>query len=134
MLLYGSDPTTEAVLETRKVDLPAGAGAVAIARDHVARALVAWEWERCTDLAALCVSEVVTALLALDSESLQLVLLRSSDQLTVELRACRARKRFSTSIGEDAARARGIAVIDDLVPLWGVRPADDGEAIWFELR
>jgi hypothetical protein len=35
---------------------------------------------------------------------------------------------------DDPARARAAGRIDRLAPLWGVRPLNDGEAVWFEFR
>jgi hypothetical protein len=134
MLLYGPEPSVEPVRDRVQIDLPPGPAAVSAAREQLARTLQEWRWERCADAATLCVSEVTTALLTMDCDLVQLVLLRCDEHVTVELRCSGARHRFSTVIGDDATVARGMALIDELVPLWGVRPADDGEAVWFELR
>lgn len=134
MLLYGSDPSPEAVLETSRFELPVDQGAVASARDHLSHTLTAWGWQHRTDTAVLCVSELTTALLAMDCRGLHLSISRRRDRVTVELQCRGAQQRFSEMLGGDPERARGIAVIDDQVALWGVRPADDGETIWFELR
>lgn len=134
MLLYGSEPSAERVLEKRLTDLPTGPDAVAVARAALEATLADWGWEHRIDSATLGVSEVTTVVLAMECDQAQLALLRYQRHLTVELRCGGARHRFSEVIGGSAERARGIAMIDDLVSLWGVRPADDGEAIWFELR
>lgn len=134
MLLYGeAPPTGETTLDLRRHPLPAGAEAGATARELLERHLTAWGWESWIDSAHQCVCEVLSALATEEPTSVELWAYRRRHQVTLELQY-HGTARFHELVGAAGDRARAIGMVDELVPLWGVRPCGDGEAVWFELR
>ena len=134
MLLYGeAPPTGEPTLDLRRHPLPPGPEAGAAARAVLQRVLSQWEWDGWVDAAHQCVCEVLAALASESPTGVELWAYRRPHQITLELQY-HGTDRFHELLGGARDRARAIALVDDLVPLWGVRPCGDGEAIWFELR
>ena len=134
VLLYGeAPPTGETTLDLRRHPLPAGPEAGAAARAILERILGAWSWDDWVETADQCVSEVLSALATEEPTSVELWAYRRANQVTLELQY-RGTARFHELLGSERDRARAIAMVDGLVPLWGVRPCGDGEAVWFELR
>lgn len=134
MLLYGQEPSSEPVLEEERFDAPVGPDAAGKLREHLQETLERWGWDHCVDAATVCASEVATVLLAVDCAELSMTAARHAHHVTVIVRCGGAARRFADVVGADTSRARGLAMLDDLVSLWGVRPTGDGDAIWFELR
>ena len=134
MLLYGeAPPTGEPTLDLRRHPLPAGPEAGKAARAVLERVLQGWDWDDWVEPALQCVCEVLVALQSEDPSAVELWIYRRAHQVTLELQY-HGTARFHQLLGSDGARARAIALVDELVPLWGVRSCGDGEAIWFELR
>jgi hypothetical protein len=134
VLLYGeAPPTGETTLDMRRHPLPPGPEAGATARTHLERILEAWGWDDWVAPADQCVSEVLSALADEEPTAIELWAYRRAKQVTLELQY-HGTARFHQLLGSQRERALAIAMVDDLVPLWGVRPCGDGEAIWFELR
>lgn len=134
VLLYGEAPATgEPTLELRRHPLPPGPEAGAAARDVLQRVLGGWDWADWVDVADQCVSEVLSALVSEQPTAVELWVYRRAHQVTLELQY-HGTGRFHELLGSERDRARAVAMVDGMVPLWGVRSCGDGEAIWFELR
>lgn len=134
VLLYGeAPPTGETTLDLRRHPLPPGAEAGAAARSVLDKVLPGWGWDDWVDIADQCVSEVLTALSTEEPTSVELWAYRRANIVTLELQY-HGTARFHELLGTERDRARAVAMVDGLVPLWGVRPCGDGEAVWFELR
>lgn len=134
MLLYGeAPPTGEPTLDLRRHPLPAGPDAGKTARAVLDRVLHGWDWDHWVEPALQCVCEVLVALQSEEPSAVELWIYRRAHQVTLELQY-HGTARFHQLLGSERDRARAIALVDELVPLWGVRSCGDGEAIWFELR
>lgn len=131
MLLYGDEPPAgEPTLEMVRSPLPPEAGSGAEARDVLAKLLARWGWESKVDEATGCVTTILRALEGSHPESLELWALRRQHQLTIELHYAGGDAKFHELVGA----AGPLRTVDMLAPLWGVRPLNDGEAVWFEFR
>lgn len=135
MLLYGdSPPTGEPTLEIFRKPLPTGEETGAVARDSLERVLTGWGLARLVDMASLCVSEVAARLADSDAATVELFVYRRQHEITLEIHCCGGDDRFHHLLTGPGKKSRGMALIDDMVPLWGIRPLGEGEAVWFELR
>jgi hypothetical protein len=135
VLLYGDNPPTgEPTLELLRRPLPVGEESASAARAILDRTLPAWGWKPWVHTVTQCLSEVLAALSECEPDSLELFAFRRPNQLDVELHFTGVDIHFHKLVGTDPARARALALVDELAPLWGVRPIADGEAVWFEFR
>ena len=134
MLVYGTNPTDPGIaLDEARVELPEGAGAAEAARRAVGDTFDRWGWAPEADGAALAVSELVTELTAEADGGLQLILRQRDDHVRILVKGAGASCRFHRLTNTGADRARSFAVIDSLVPLWGVLPREDGDLVWLEV-
>lgn len=135
MLLYGDAPAAgEPTLELLRRALPAGNGAPEAATAILERAFTSWGWSGALDAASGCARAVLDGLAGSPPDTLELFAFRRAHQLTVEIHYTGVTTRFHQAAADDPARARAAARIDRLAPLWGVRPVNDGEAVWFEFH
>ena len=131
MLLYGDEPPAgEPTLEMVRSPLPSDGSSGEEARTVLAKLLARWGWESRVDEATGCVTTVLRALEDSRPESLELWALRRQHQLTIELHYAGGAAKFHELVGA----AGPLRTVDMLAPLWGVRPLNDGEAVWFEFR
>ncbi|MEA2704677.1 MAG: hypothetical protein QOD63_2622 [Actinomycetota bacterium] len=135
MLLYGDAPATgEPTLELLRRPLPTVEGGVEAARVILERAFTSWGWTGALDAATGCIGAVLAGLADSEPDAMELFAFRRAHQLTVEVHYSGVATRFHQAVVDDPARARAAGRIDRLAPLWGVRPLNDGEAVWFEFR
>jgi hypothetical protein len=131
VLLYGdSPPTGEPTLELLRRPVPTDEAGAGTACAQLATALERWGWEGTVEAARSCLTAVVGAAVDAGSEAIELFAFRRAHQLNVEVHFSGADQRFHQLLGHEP----GLAVIDSLATLWGVRPLGDGEAVWFEFR
>jgi hypothetical protein len=131
MLLYGDEPPAgEPTLEMVRSPLPADGGSTDEARAVLGKLLARWGWDDRVDEATGCITTILRALEGSHPESLELWALRRQHQLTVELHYAGGDARFHELVGA----AGPLRTVDMLAHMWGVRPMNDGEAVWFEFR
>ena len=131
MLLYGDEPPAgEPTLEMVRSPLPADGSPGDEARAVLGKLLARWGWDSRVDEATGCVTTILRALEDAHPESLELWALRRQHQLTIEVHYAGGDARFHELVGA----AGPLRTVDMLAPLWGVRPLNDGEAVWFEFR
>ena len=134
MLVYGTNPTDPgAALDVERVDLPLGPPAAEAARRAIDDTFDRWGWSTEADGAALCVSELVTELTSEAEGRLQLILRQRDDHIRVMVKGSGPACRFHRLTNTGPDRARSFAVIDSMVPLWGVLPREDGDLVWLEV-
>ena len=133
MLLYGDTPPSgEPTLELVRRPLPASGDTTSAAHEILERLLDRWGWTGAVEPAEACVDAVLGGF---DDDTgggdggeapsaLELVAFRRAHQVTVEVH----------HFGSRSAVPRTAAVADARAALWGVRPLQDGEAVWFEFR
>lgn len=131
MLLYGDTPPSgEPTLELVRRPLPAEGDCSSAAHEILERLLERWGWSGALDSAEACVDAVldfgddVRDGDAAAPSAVELVAFRRAHQVTVEVHHSAAR----------SAVPRTAPVADARAALWGVRPLQDGEAVWFEFR
>jgi len=132
MLLYGDTPPSgEPTLELVRRPLPADGDRCGAAHEILERLLDRWGWSGAVVPAEACVDAVLGSFEpgpdGTDSEApsaLELVAFRRAHQVTVEVHYC----------GTRSAVPQTAPVADAQASLWGVRPLQDGEAVWFEFR
>lgn len=145
MLLYGDTPPSgEPTLELVRRPLPADGDRSSAAHEILERLLDRWGWTGAVEPAEACVDAVLASFgdgpgaagspsssgggdVAQDDgmpTTLELVAFRRAHQVTVEVHYC----------GTRSAVAHTAPVADAQASLWGVRPLQDGEAVWFEFR
>ena len=135
MLLYGDTPAAgEPTLELLRRPLPTDGGGLDAVRAILERACTSWGWTAALDAAVECASAVLDALDDSEPDTLELFAFRRAHQLTIEVHYCGVSTRFHQAAEDDAKRAAAAGRIDRLAPLWGVRPLNDGEAVWFEFH
>lgn len=122
MLLYGDAPSAgEPTLELVRRPLPPGHDPAAAAHEILERLLDRWGWLETVEPARRCVDAVLGSL---DADApLELVAFRRAHQVTIEI--------HHTGPAQVTATA---PVADVEASLWGVRPIQDGQAVWFEFR
>jgi len=124
MLLYGDTPPAgEPTLELVRRPLPSGDDVSTTAHDILERVFDRWGWNGALDSAEACVDAVLDSLDADEPHSVELFAFRRAHQVTVEVHYT----------GPSHVRAAA-PVAEDRAALWGVRPLQDGEAVWFEFR
>jgi hypothetical protein len=135
MLLYGDTPAAgEPTLELLRRRIPVGAGGIEAAGAILERAFSAWGWQGALDAATSCTAAVLDGLRGSHPETLELFAFRRAHQVTVEVHYTGVDTRFHQAASDDPDRAEAAVSIDRAAPLWGVRPLNDGEAVWFEFR
>lgn len=132
MLLYGDEPPSgEPTLELVRRPLPPEADPSTAAHEILERLLDRWGWNGAVEPAEACVDAVLGSLDNADAvvgedapQAVELVAFRRAHQVTVEVH----------HFGSRSAVPRTAPVADAQASLWGVRPLQDGEAVWFEFR
>lgn len=131
MLLYGDTPPSgEPTLELVRRALPPAGDCTSVAHEVLERLLDRWGWSGALEPAEACVD----AVLDFGEEgpgdaggapsSIELVAFRRAHRVTVEVHHSASR----------SAAPRTAPIADARAALWGVRPLQDGEAVWFEFR
>lgn len=124
MLLYGDAPSAgEPTLELYRRAVAADG-----VRDALSGVLERWGWAAALDDVDVCATTVLHAVEDAEVERLEVVAFRRAHQLTVELHCFGGTFPFHQVLG----REHRVGIIDTLASLWGVRPLNDGEAVWFE--
>jgi hypothetical protein len=136
MLLYGDTPPSgEPTLELVRRPLPSTGDSTSAAHEIIERLLDRWGWTGAVEPVEACVDAVLGGF---DDEgdgagtgrggetpsAVELVAFRRAHQVTVEVH----------HFGAGSAVPRTAPVADARAALWGVRPLQDGEAVWFEFR
>ena len=135
MLLYGDMPAAgEPTLELLRRALPTDGGAVEAAGAILQRACTSWGWTEALGPARDCTAAVLDGLGDSAPETLELFAFRRARQLTIEVHYSGVSTRFHQVAEDDPGRSAAAGRIDRLAPLWGVRPLNDGEAVWFEFH
>ena len=131
MLLYGESPASgEPTLELYRRAVPVDGAVLETASELLAKPLERWGWADAIDPANACLSAVLAAVVDAGATTIELFAFRRAHQLNVEVHFTGTTARFKDLLASDGRLAR----IDLLSELWGVRPLNDGEAVWFELR
>lgn len=114
--------------------LPPDAGSVRWARRVVAEAAgEALDGERLEDL-LLATSEVVTNAVEHGAPPVLLRVAPAPERLRVEVQdGSPLPPRARDEVAPSEIRGRGLAIVERCTDRWGVEPAADGKAVWFEL-
>jgi hypothetical protein len=131
VLLYGESPASgEPTLELYRCSVPVDDEVLAGASRLLSSALERWGWSAAVDAANGCMTAVLAAVVDAGADTIELFAFRRAHQLNVEVHFSGTSARFQDLLASDARLSR----IELLSELWGVRPLNDGEAVWFELQ
>jgi hypothetical protein len=131
VLLYGESPASgEPTLELYRQAVAVDGAVLETASGLLATALERWGWGEAVDAANGCMTAVLAAVVDAGADAVELFAFRRAHQLNVEVHFSGASTRFKDLLASDARLSR----IELLSELWGVRPLNDGEAVWFELQ
>ena len=131
MLLYGdSPPSGEPTLELLRRPVPVDGDAPTTACTLLDTALERWGWNGAVEAANGCLAAVVGSVIDAGADAIELFAFRRAHQLNVEVHFSGTGARFHELLGAEPRLNR----IDSLASLWGVRPLNEGEAVWFEFR
>ena len=132
MLLYGKNPTDSGrVVDEQHHDLDADPACAEAARNAVNHAMAVWGVDDESGAAALCVSELVTALRDGHPDRIELRLRCGDHSIRVLARPCGADRPVHELLS-DQSPGHGFTVVDRLAPFWGVLPRPSGEVVWVE--
>jgi len=131
VLLYGESPASgEPTLELYRQSVAVDGAVLETASRLLATALERWGWGEAVDAANGCMTAVLAAVVDAGADAVELFAFRRAHQLNVEVHFSGTSTRFQDLLASDARLSR----IELLSELWGVRPLNDGEAVWFELQ
>ena len=117
-----------------QVTLPAGDGAVRLARRVTRDVLARWRLAHVEDTAVLLVSELVTNAVrhAVDTGAIGLELTCAQTWLRVEVQDGDPNWRKMDSLADCDESGYGFVLVDSLADRWGVRRVSAGKAVWVE--
>lgn len=87
----------------------------------------------CLDAAVLMTSEVVTNALVHGQGEIRLAVGADAVLVRVEVGDDEPDRPSARSAESDAESGRGMLIVDALASDWGVRTADPGKTVWFEV-
>jgi anti-sigma regulatory factor (Ser/Thr protein kinase) len=99
----------------------------------VTRTLSDWSCGHLADDAALLVSELVTNAVVHARSDVALRLWRTGSGVRVEIADRNPKPVVRRPVDPEAVGGRGLHLVDTLARDWGVRRAEPGKAVWFEL-
>jgi anti-sigma regulatory factor (Ser/Thr protein kinase) len=110
------------------IELSAHPTSIRAAAEFVTATLESWGWTENTETAVLLTNELVTNAIFYAETDIA-VTLRGDGSVRVEV--------FDHSTEEpntdDLDSTHGLGLVQALSTVWGVTPAEDGKAVWFEL-
>jgi anti-sigma regulatory factor (Ser/Thr protein kinase) len=99
----------------------------------VSETLSRWSCEHVADDVALLVSELVTNSVVHARSDVRLMLWRTGSGIRVEIIDRNPGPVELRPFEPEALGGRGLRLVEALSRDWGVRPAQPGKAVWFEL-
>ncbi|MER7767152.1 PAS domain S-box protein [Kitasatospora sp. NPDC096140] len=123
-----------APLATATTDLPTVPSSVGEARVFLTKTLTTWGCAERTDDACLLLSEILTNSVQHGQGPIELLLRRTSTELTVEIGDRSSQLPHPRLATSDEESGRGLIIVDALADGWGVRPSGSGKTIWFTLQ
>lgn len=104
------------------------------ARAFVTETLGTWGLQRLTDIAQLLTSELVTnAVRHARSEDVDVTMRHQDEAVRVEVHDTSSEHPVPKDVSPEAESGRGLHLVAALSKSWGVKPAESGKAVWFEL-
>jgi anti-sigma regulatory factor (Ser/Thr protein kinase) len=99
----------------------------------VTETLTGWACGHLADDAALLVSELVTNAVIHARSDVVLRLWRTDSGIRVEIAERDSQPVTARPVNPEALGGRGLYLVETLARDWGVRPAEPGKTVWFEL-
>lgn len=105
----------------------------ASAREFVETTLGSWGCAVVVDAARLLTSELVTNAVLHARTDLEIVLALTRTGVRVEVHDGSTVTPVRRHYDDDAMTGRGLALLDQVAPRWGMDRRADGKSVWFEL-
>ena len=103
------------------------------ARRAVESLLSRWDLDSLVDVTVLLTSEVVTNAILHARTNVVVIIVVDVPTVRVEVSDDAEQYPEMRRTDEEATSGRGMMLVDSLATAWGVRPANGGKCVWFEV-